>query len=52
MFVAPMVVGGRDARAAIEGQGVETIAEAVHAVHAEVERIDEDVLITARLREW
>jgi diaminohydroxyphosphoribosylaminopyrimidine deaminase/5-amino-6-(5-phosphoribosylamino)uracil reductase len=52
MFVAPMVVGGRDARAAIEAQGVETIAEAVHAVHAEVERIDEDVLITARLREW
>jgi diaminohydroxyphosphoribosylaminopyrimidine deaminase / 5-amino-6-(5-phosphoribosylamino)uracil reductase len=52
MFVAPMILGGRDARAAIGGQGVETIAEAVRAVHTEVERIDDDVLITARLREW
>jgi len=52
MFVAPMIVGGRDARAAIEAQGVERIADAVHAVHVDVERIDDDVLITARLREW
>ena len=39
-------------RRAVEGQGVEWIADAVRAVHAEVERIDDDVLITARLREW
>ena len=52
MFVAPMIVGGRDAHAAIEAQGVEPIADAARAVHIEVERIDDDVLITARLREW
>ncbi len=52
MFIAPMLLGGKESRAAVEAQGVESIAEAVHAVHADVERIDEDVLITARLREW
>jgi diaminohydroxyphosphoribosylaminopyrimidine deaminase/5-amino-6-(5-phosphoribosylamino)uracil reductase len=52
MFVAPMLIGGRDARGAVEAMGVETIADAVRAQHTEVERIDDDVLITARLREW
>ena len=52
MFVAPILAGGREARAAIEGQGVARIDDAVRSVHTEVERIDEDVLITARLREW
>jgi diaminohydroxyphosphoribosylaminopyrimidine deaminase / 5-amino-6-(5-phosphoribosylamino)uracil reductase len=52
IFVAPMIIGGREAHAAVEGQGVETIAEALRAVHTEAERIDDDVLITARLREW
>jgi len=52
MFVAPILAGGRGARAAIEGQGVERISEALCSMHTEVERIDDDVLITARLREW
>jgi diaminohydroxyphosphoribosylaminopyrimidine deaminase/5-amino-6-(5-phosphoribosylamino)uracil reductase len=52
MFVAPLLAGGREARAAIEGEGVELIGDAIHAVHVDVERIDDDVLITARLREW
>ncbi|MEX1142086.1 MAG: bifunctional diaminohydroxyphosphoribosylaminopyrimidine deaminase/5-amino-6-(5-phosphoribosylamino)uracil reductase RibD [Thermoleophilaceae bacterium] len=52
MFVAPILAGGKEARAAIEGEGVERIGDAVRAVHTDVERIDEDVLITARLREW
>lgn len=52
MFVAPLLAGGREARAAIEGDGVERIGDAVRAIHTDVERIDDDVLITARLREW
>jgi len=52
MFVAPLFAGGREARAAIEGEGVETIDDAVRAAAVAVERIDDDVLITARLREW
>jgi len=51
-FIAPMLAGGRQARAPIEGQGVEAIGAAPRAVYTDVERIDEDVLICARLREW
>ena len=32
--------------------GVEQIAGAPRALHVEVERIEDDVLIMARLKEW
>ena len=51
-FIAPMIAGGRQARAPVEGQGVEAIGAAPRAVSSTVERIGEDVLITARLQEW
>ena len=52
IFVAPMIVGGREAKGAVEALGVERIDDAVHALSTEVVQIDDDVLITARLREW
>jgi diaminohydroxyphosphoribosylaminopyrimidine deaminase / 5-amino-6-(5-phosphoribosylamino)uracil reductase len=52
LFLAPVVVGGSNARDPLEGEGVERIAEATRALALEVERIADDVLITARLREW
>jgi diaminohydroxyphosphoribosylaminopyrimidine deaminase/5-amino-6-(5-phosphoribosylamino)uracil reductase len=52
IFVAPMMTGGREARTALEGQGIEEIAGALRARDAQVERIDDDVLITARFEEW
>jgi diaminohydroxyphosphoribosylaminopyrimidine deaminase/5-amino-6-(5-phosphoribosylamino)uracil reductase len=52
LFIAPIVVGGSNARDPLEGEGVEKIAEATRALALDVERVAEDVLITARLREW
>jgi riboflavin biosynthesis pyrimidine reductase len=52
VFVAPLVVGGRGARVPVEGQGVEAIDLARRALHTDVERIGDDVLICARLKEW
>jgi len=52
IFVAPMIAGGREAKAAVAGQGVEWINDAVRALSTEVERIEDDILITSRLREW
>jgi diaminohydroxyphosphoribosylaminopyrimidine deaminase / 5-amino-6-(5-phosphoribosylamino)uracil reductase len=52
MFVAPMLAGGREARTAVEGIGVGEIAGAAHAIAVEVERLEDDVLVIARLREW
>ena len=52
VFVAPIVAGGRRSRTAVEGQGVELVGEAMRSLDTEVERIGDDVLICARLREW
>jgi diaminohydroxyphosphoribosylaminopyrimidine deaminase/5-amino-6-(5-phosphoribosylamino)uracil reductase len=52
LFLAPIVLGGRGARDAIEGEGHERVAEAVRALSLECESIDDDLLISARLREW
>ena len=52
MFVAPMLTGGREARTAVEGMGVGEIASSARALSIEVERIEDDVLILARLKEW
>jgi diaminohydroxyphosphoribosylaminopyrimidine deaminase/5-amino-6-(5-phosphoribosylamino)uracil reductase len=52
LFIAPVVVGGSRARDPLEGEGAELIADAQRALALDVERIGEDVLICARLREW
>jgi diaminohydroxyphosphoribosylaminopyrimidine deaminase / 5-amino-6-(5-phosphoribosylamino)uracil reductase len=52
VFVAPLLVGGRDARTPLEGQGVDLISRATRALATEVERIEDDVVVAARLREW
>src|SRR3954466_4511037 len=52
VFIAAVIAGGRQARPAVEGEGVETIAAAAHSHYTTVERIEDDVLVTARLREW
>lgn len=52
LFLAPLVLGGRTARDPLEGEGVETIAEALRALTLDCERVGDDVLVSARLREW
>jgi diaminohydroxyphosphoribosylaminopyrimidine deaminase / 5-amino-6-(5-phosphoribosylamino)uracil reductase len=52
LFLAPLLLGGSSARDPLEGQGVERISEALHALTFDSERIGEDLLICARLREW
>lgn len=52
LFVAPVVLGGSSARDPLEGEGAERIAAAVRALSLECARVAEDVLITARMREW
>ena len=51
-FVAPMVAGGRHAKPPVEGEGIERIADARHAIWSDVERIGDDFLISARFSEW
>ena len=52
LFLAALVLGGRTARDPLEGEGVERVADATRALTLEVERVGDDVLIAARMKEW
>jgi diaminohydroxyphosphoribosylaminopyrimidine deaminase/5-amino-6-(5-phosphoribosylamino)uracil reductase len=52
LFLAPLLLGGSAARDPLEGEGVERISEALRALSFESESVGEDLLISARLREW
>lgn len=51
LFIAPIVMGGR-ARDPLESEGVEAIADAVRALTLNCDRLGEDLLISARIKEW
>ncbi|HEY8867527.1 MAG TPA: bifunctional diaminohydroxyphosphoribosylaminopyrimidine deaminase/5-amino-6-(5-phosphoribosylamino)uracil reductase RibD [Solirubrobacteraceae bacterium] len=52
LFLAPLVLGGRNARDPIEGEGQEAISEAMRALTLDCEAVGDDLLVSARLREW
>ena len=53
MFIAPLMTGRREAKTAVEGMGIEQIAAAPpRALHVEIDRLEDDVLVIARLKEW
>ncbi len=52
LFLAPLLLGGSAARDPLEGEGVERISEALRALTMDCESVGEDLLISARLREW
>ncbi|HEX4466376.1 MAG TPA: bifunctional diaminohydroxyphosphoribosylaminopyrimidine deaminase/5-amino-6-(5-phosphoribosylamino)uracil reductase RibD [Solirubrobacteraceae bacterium] len=52
LFLAPLLLGGSAARDPLEGEGVERISEALRALTFGCESVGEDLLISARLREW
>ncbi len=52
LFVAPVLLGAGEARAVLEGEGAKRIAEGQRPLAIEHEQVGEDLLITARLREW
>jgi diaminohydroxyphosphoribosylaminopyrimidine deaminase / 5-amino-6-(5-phosphoribosylamino)uracil reductase len=52
MFLGPVMLGGATAKTAVEGIGVGEIAAGSRALAIETERIEDDVLIVARFKEW
>jgi diaminohydroxyphosphoribosylaminopyrimidine deaminase/5-amino-6-(5-phosphoribosylamino)uracil reductase len=50
LFIAPRVLGG--GRPVIEGTGADRMADAHAALSADWERVGEDLLVRARMREW
>jgi diaminohydroxyphosphoribosylaminopyrimidine deaminase/5-amino-6-(5-phosphoribosylamino)uracil reductase len=52
LFIAPLVVGGAGAAPIAGGRGVPEIAAAQPVLSMDWERSGEDLLVSARLREW
>jgi len=52
LFLAPLLLGGSAARDPLEGEGVERISEALRALTFGCQGVGEDLLVSARLREW
>ncbi len=52
LFVAPVLLGGAGARPLAGGQGKPTIADAERALNVSHQTVGEDLLITARMKEW
>jgi diaminohydroxyphosphoribosylaminopyrimidine deaminase/5-amino-6-(5-phosphoribosylamino)uracil reductase len=52
LFLAPLVLGGRAARDPFESEGVDSIADAIRPLTFTHEAVGDDLLLTARLKEW
>ncbi|MBI3742890.1 MAG: bifunctional diaminohydroxyphosphoribosylaminopyrimidine deaminase/5-amino-6-(5-phosphoribosylamino)uracil reductase RibD [Chloroflexi bacterium] len=48
-FIAPVIIGGREAPTPVEGAGIERIADAAHLKDIDIKRIGADVLVTGYL---
>jgi diaminohydroxyphosphoribosylaminopyrimidine deaminase/5-amino-6-(5-phosphoribosylamino)uracil reductase len=51
-FIAPIVLGGHAARSPIDGEGAPGIGEGRRALDMHTERVGDDLMVRARLREW
>ena len=49
-FIAPKIIGGRDAPTSVEGDGLATMQEAWQLDEIEISRLDDDVVITGLVR--
>ena len=52
LFLAPLILGGKKARDPLEGEGVDLISDAVRALTLTCDSVDDDLLISARIKEW
>jgi diaminohydroxyphosphoribosylaminopyrimidine deaminase/5-amino-6-(5-phosphoribosylamino)uracil reductase len=50
VFIAPIIIGGGEAKSSVEGRGVEKVAQAVSLSRVKVERLGDDVLISGYVR--
>jgi len=48
-FYAPKILGGRDARKAVAGEGVRKLPEAIQLEEMEWEKIGEDLMMRAKI---
>ena len=49
-FIAPIIIGGRNAKMAVAGEGVERVADSLKLERVSVERLDEDLMVSGYVR--
>jgi len=50
VFIAPIIIGGGEAKSSVEGKGVEKVAQAMSLSRVKVETLGDDVLISGYVR--
>ena len=45
-FIAPIIIGGREAKTAVGGEGVDRVAESLQLERVSIERLGEDVMVS------
>jgi diaminohydroxyphosphoribosylaminopyrimidine deaminase/5-amino-6-(5-phosphoribosylamino)uracil reductase len=50
VFIAPIIIGGGDAKSSVGGKGVEKVAQAMSLTRVKVEKLGDDVLISGYVR--
>ena len=45
LFVAPKIIGGREAKTFVEGDGISEMNQALHLEEVDVKKIGKDILI-------
>jgi len=45
VFIAPIIIGGREAKVAVAGRGVDKVVDSLKLVRVSVERCDEDLMV-------
>jgi diaminohydroxyphosphoribosylaminopyrimidine deaminase/5-amino-6-(5-phosphoribosylamino)uracil reductase len=48
VFVAPKIIGGRDAKTAVEGEGLDVMSQALRLTRVSIDRLGDDVVIRGR----
>ena len=48
IFVAPIIVGGRDAKTSVEGIGFDSIKDALKLKTIDIKRFDKDILLIGK----
>ena len=49
-FIAPIIIGGEEARTAVAGKGIDVVSEAIKLEHFSVERFGEDLMVSGYVK--
>jgi len=49
-FIAPIVIGGKEAKTAVAGKGIDKMAEAIKLKRVKIERFSEDLMVSGYVR--